>query len=301
MKPLVIACIPAYNEEATIAKVIVQVQKHVDKVVVCDDGSSDLTGVIAERLGAEVIRHERNLGYGAALRSLFLRARELNVEAMVTLDADGQHNPADIPKLLRPILQGEADIVVGSRYLREEPVGEGMPKQRRLGLKIIDSFVKRLGKLPVKDTQSGFRAYGLKALKAAPIEMDMSVSSEILMKAAERGLRIIEVPIKVSYKVPKPSKHTPLYHALQVFSGVLKFASIRHPLIFYGVPGLVVLVVGVFSGFMAMKLYLANGYFSIPFTLLATIFIISGLLLLFVAVILFTVSSILREQARESY
>jgi glycosyltransferase involved in cell wall biosynthesis len=300
-KPFIIACIPAYNEEATIAKVIIQTQKYVDKIIVCDDGSSDLTGLIAERLGAEVIRHERNLGKGAALRSLFKKAKELKAEIIVTLDADFQHDPADIPKLIKPILDGEADVVVGSRYFKEKPFGEKMPKYRRVGLKALDHFVNWLGKLPVKDTQSGFRAYSLKALMAiTPAEMDMSVDSEILMRAAEKGLKILEVPIKVSYLTPKPSKHTPLYHALQVFSGALKFASIRHPLIFYGVPGLIALAIGLFSGFMAIKLYLAKRYFSIPFSFLAVTFGISGLLLLFTAVILFTIISILREQYLKS-
>ena len=87
-KPLVVACVPAFNEEKTIAKVVLLAQKHVDKVVVCDDGSSDLTGEIAKSLGAELIRHERNLGYGAAIQSLFRRARELGADVMVTLDAD---------------------------------------------------------------------------------------------------------------------------------------------------------------------------------------------------------------------
>ncbi|MEM3571019.1 MAG: glycosyltransferase family 2 protein [Candidatus Bathyarchaeia archaeon] len=298
-KPFIIACIPAYNEEATIAKVIIQAQKHVDKVIVCDDGSKDYTGLIAEKLGAEVIKHERRLGKGAALRSLFKRAEELKADAIVTLDADGQHNPDDIPELLRPILNSETDVVVGSRYIGEEPVSEGMPKQRKIGIKAIDGFVKKLGKLQVKDTQSGFRAYSLKALKAImPVEMDMSVDSEILMRAVEKGLRIIEVPVKVSYLTPKPSKHTPLYHALQVFLGALKFASIRHPLLFYGTPGLIFLAVSIFCGFMAIKLYLDKDYFSVPFTLLAAIFAISGLILLFTAIILFTVISILREDLR---
>ncbi|MEM3062358.1 MAG: glycosyltransferase family 2 protein, partial [Nitrososphaerota archaeon] len=262
----------------------------------CDDGSSDYTGLIAERLGAEVIKHERRLGKGAAIRTLFKKAEDLGAGIVVTLDADGQHDPNDIPKLIKPILNGEADVVVGSRYIGEEPIGEGMPKQRKLGLKAVDGFVKRLGKLPVRDTQSGFRAYSLKALKGImPSEMDMSVDSEILMRAAEKGLRIVEVPIKVSYLTPKPSKHTPLYHVLQVFSGALKFASIRHPLIFYGIPAIILFLIGVFSAYMTIKLYLTKGYFSIPFTLLAAIFLISSLLLFFTAVILFTLISVVKE------
>jgi hypothetical protein len=198
---------------------------------------------------------------------------------------------------VKPILEGEADVVVGSRYVGEALAADGIPPRRRLGLRFIGGFVKRLGKLPVKDTQSGFRAYGPRAISTLlPAEMDMSVDSEILMKAAEKGLKILEVPVKVSYSAPRPSKHTPLYHALQVLSGALKFASIRHPLIFYGAPGLTLLAAGVFCGFMAVKLYSVKAYFSVPFTLLAIAFTLSGLLLLFTAIILFTIISVVREK-----
>ena len=96
-KPLVVVGIPAFNEEKTIAKGVLQVRKYVDWVVVCDDGSTDMTAEIAERLGADVVRHEKNLGYGVTLKSLFRRAQELGADLMVTLDGDGQHNPAEIP------------------------------------------------------------------------------------------------------------------------------------------------------------------------------------------------------------
>ncbi|MEM2613688.1 MAG: glycosyltransferase family 2 protein, partial [Nitrososphaerota archaeon] len=112
----VIACIPAYNEEKTIAKVILKTKKYVDKVIVCDDGSIDMTAEIAEALGAEVIRHERNMGYGAAISSLFKKAVEEGADIMVTLDGDGQHDPDEIPKLIKPIVEDEADVVIGSRF-----------------------------------------------------------------------------------------------------------------------------------------------------------------------------------------
>jgi glycosyltransferase involved in cell wall biosynthesis len=115
-RPLVVACIPAFNEGRGIGGVVVRAVRYVDRVVVCDDGSVDLTGAIAEGLGAVVIRHERNRGKGAALRSAFLRARELGADVVVMLDADGQHDPEEIPGLIEPILRGEADMVVGSRY-----------------------------------------------------------------------------------------------------------------------------------------------------------------------------------------
>ncbi|MGB9774852.1 MAG: glycosyltransferase family 2 protein, partial [Bacteroidota bacterium] len=154
-KPFVVAGIPAFNEERTIASVVLKAQRYVDKVVVCDDGSTDMTGEIAERLGAEVIRHERNLGYGAAIGSLFRRARELSADVLVTLDADGQHNPAEIPRVVKPVVDCEADVVIGSRFV-DERFSSVMPWYRRAGVQFITKLVNGSAKHGVKDAQSGF-------------------------------------------------------------------------------------------------------------------------------------------------
>ncbi len=115
--PFVVVGIPAFNEEKTIAKVVLSAQKNADIVVVCDDGSSDMTGEIAKGLGAVVLRHEKNLGYGAALQSLFKKARELDADVLVTFDGDGQHDSAEIPRIVKPIEDGVAEVVLGSRFL----------------------------------------------------------------------------------------------------------------------------------------------------------------------------------------
>ncbi|PIX31785.1 hypothetical protein COZ60_02685, partial [Candidatus Bathyarchaeota archaeon CG_4_8_14_3_um_filter_42_8] len=104
-RPLVVVGIPAFNEEKTIARVVLQSQNYADKVVVCDDGSTDLTPVIAQRLGAIVVRHERNLGYGSAIQSLLKYARTLKADILVTLDGDGQHDPGEIPRVIKPIIE----------------------------------------------------------------------------------------------------------------------------------------------------------------------------------------------------
>jgi glycosyltransferase involved in cell wall biosynthesis len=112
-KPSVVACIPAFNEEGSIGGggvVVVQARNYVDRVVVCDDGSVDLTGAIAEGLGAVVIRHERNMGKGAALNSSFRYVRDLRPDVVVVLDADGQHDPGEIPRLVEPIVGGAAEL-----------------------------------------------------------------------------------------------------------------------------------------------------------------------------------------------
>ncbi|MGH7747381.1 MAG: glycosyltransferase family 2 protein, partial [Candidatus Dormibacteria bacterium] len=127
--------IPAYNEEKNIAKIIVKLQKLSDKIIVCNDGSTDLTGEIAEKMGAEVINHKKNLGYGGAIRSIFLKAKDLDSDILVTFDADGQHRVEDIQTVIEPVIKNEADIVIGSRFINDD--SKDVPQYRRLGIKAI--------------------------------------------------------------------------------------------------------------------------------------------------------------------
>ena len=223
-EPVVVAGIPAYNEANTIGLVIKKTLKHVDMVIVCDDGSTDLTSEVAREAGALVIRHNKNMGYGAALRTLFDKARAIDPDVMVILDGDGQHDPDDIPCLIKPILLGEADIVVGSRFLGKTK----MPAYRGMGIKLI-SFVVRLTAYPeLKDAQSGFRAYSRKAIRAIRItERGMGASTEILLKAAHHRLKLKEVPVEVSYTgiVPRMS---PWRHGLSVLLVTVKHAIKRY-------------------------------------------------------------------------
>ena len=166
-----------------------EAQKYADKVVVCNDGSSDMTAEIAERLGADVARHERNLGYGAAIQSLFRRARELG--------ADGQHDPREVPNVVKPVLEGNG--VIRSRFVDERSTYT-MPWYRRAGVKFITRLVNNSGKHDVKDAQSGFRAYNCKSLeKLTLLENGMGVSVEILVNTRKQGLRIQEVSATCNY------------------------------------------------------------------------------------------------------
>jgi len=192
-RTLKVACIPAYNEERTIGRVILLSQRHVDHVLVCDDGSDDMTGDLAEKMGAKVIRHSANMGKGEALRSLFAAVRKMNAEIMVTIDGDGQHNPDEIPRLIAPLEDGQVDVVIGARFHGKN---EGIPAYRKIGNRILNAVTLE----GITDTQSGFRAYGVKAIETLhPAEMGVGVDSEILMDAARHGLRITELPVSVSY------------------------------------------------------------------------------------------------------
>ena len=285
----VVAAIPALNEEKSIAKVIVHSLNWVDKVLVVDDGSVDDTSLIATKLGAVVIRHERNLGKGAALRKCFDWARDSRVDVLVTLDADGQHNPDDIPRLLTPIIDGEADVVIASR------VGDGVPALRRIGGKVLDRMIAGGG--DVVDSQSGFRAYSRKAFEQVNAsELGMGVDSEILLHAKEAGLRIVEVPVTMEYKNLQTSTHNPIYHWLDVTFSVVKFVSIRHPLLFYGGFAAIMFVTALVFGFETLDYYTRFGR---VVTNLALVSIATGILAFlsfFTGVILFTLITVMRDE-----
>jgi len=287
-----VALIPAYNEEARIAPVILKARRYVDLVIVCDDGSIDLTSEVATSLGAVVIKHERNKGYGAALRTLFREAINRKADIAVTLDADGQHDPAFIPRLISPIEKGEADLVVGSRFMkggRAEKIGLA----RALALKLLNLLGRRASKVPIKDTQSGMRAYSKSALKVAleAVEKGMGVSLGVLKEISKAKLRIKEVPIVVSYSGAKPSKN-PLLHFSELILTILRMILEEKPLLYLGVPGSLMMIVSFYFGWWAMELYTSTKYFSIPMALISIGFAVIGILLIITSFQLYSISKI---------
>jgi glycosyltransferase involved in cell wall biosynthesis len=292
--PLILVCIPARNEEKTIAAVLVKARRYADRIVVCDDGSSDLTGDIAKVMGAEVIRSGLASGYGSALSTLFRRAAELDPDVMVLLDADGQHDPDDIPKLVKPLLDDSAEMVIGSRFKADEAKP---PMARRLGIRMVTGFSKKLTRLGISDAQSGFRAFKGSALKdLMPAELGMGASVEILMKASERGLRVVEVPVNVDYAGLETSSESPLLHGIDVLASLWKVYSIRHPLRLYGGIGLAALAVGTFFGLWALQVFLAEGRLVTNLAVLSIGAFLVGVFSLFVGIILFTFITIARDR-----
>jgi glycosyltransferase involved in cell wall biosynthesis len=292
-KSLVVACIPAFNEERTIASVVVRALRYVDRVVVCDDGSGDLTGEIAEGLGAVVIRHERNMGYGASLRSLFAEALKLGADVVVTLDGDGQHDPAEIQGLTERLGEGGVDIVVGSRF--REGGGSEAPGWRNAGIRLITGLASN-GGVRLTDAQSGFRAYSRKALESVVLtEEGMGVSTEILVKAAKNGLRVAEVPVSISYGEGS-STHHPVVHGFDVVLSTLKHLSMRRPLLFFGLPGFLSLCVAAFFWAWTLKIFAATRGISTNIALIALGTTMVGLMLMTTAVILWVLISVVRER-----
>ena len=286
--------IPAFNEEKNIASIITKIKNITDSIIVCDDGSSDLTGKIARDLGAIVITHSHNMGYGAAIHSLFLKAKELDLDNLVTLDADGQHRIEDVNSVIGPINDAVVDIVIGSRFLDEK--SEGMPNYRKVGIKIITKVTNLSIKEKLTDSQSGFRAYGKKALqKITPSDVGMGVSTEILIKASNLELKVAEVPIKVYYD-GDTSTHNPVSHGTSVILSTIKFTSIHNPLKFYGIPGIIFLITGL--GFIAwtIQIYTISQEIVTNISLIGIGCVVLGAVLLMTSVILFSIVTVVSEK-----
>lgn len=223
--PHIVALVPAYNEEESIPDVIRQTRKFASRVIVCDDGSTDSTCRFSLESGAEVIRHKKNVGYGAALRTLFLRASDIQADAFVTVDSDGQHDSRFIPALTESILKGEADLVIGSRFLSAR--FNFTPPHRKIAIKLINRLFDPQRQHRFTDLQSGFRAYNGKAITiTCPTRIGMGASTEIIKRAVRTELRIREIPVPIYYDGKPPS----------LISSVLQFVDVLRSTLASGVP-----------------------------------------------------------------
>jgi len=286
--------IPAYNEEKYIAGIISKLKKYTDSIIVCDDGSSDLTGDISEQLGAIVIKHSKNRGYGAAINSLFLKAKELESDVFLTLDADGQHRVEDIPIVTDPIIKNEVDLVIGSRFL--DTKSEEMPNYRKVGIKIITKITNLSIKEKLTDSQSGFRAYSRKALQEiTPTDDGMGVSTEILIKASNLELKVAEVPIKVNYN-GDTSTHDPVSHGTSVILSTIKFTSIHNPLKFYGIPAIIFLIIGLSFVAWTVQIYAESQQIITNVSLIGIGCVVIGTVFLMTAVILFSIVTVVNDK-----
>ncbi len=285
--------IPAYNEEKNIAKIITKLKKITDSIIVCDDGSSDMTSEIAKNLGVIVISHKKNMGYGAAIRTIFEKSAEIGSDILVTFDADGQHRIEDVSRVLHPLENNEADIVIGSRFLGKQ---SNVPNYRKLGIKVITQVTNSSIKTKLTDSQSGFRAYSKQVLsKISLSEIGMGISTEILIKASNEGLRITEVPITILYS-GDTSTHNPVSHGTSVLFSTIKFTSIEHPLKFYGIPSVIFLTIGVIFTSLAVQYYVDVGRLNTDLTLIGAGTILVGIILLISAILLYSLVSVVREK-----
>ena len=290
----IIVGIPAFNEEKNIATIITKLADITDTIIVCNDGSSDLTLDIAKKMGVFVINHEKNLGYGAAIRSIFLKAKEMNGDVLVTFDADGQHRIEDIENVIKPIIDQKADLVIGSRFLDESE--KEIPQYRKVGIKVITKITNSSIKEQLTDSQSGFRAYSKKVIaELNPSELGMGISTEILIKASSKKFRITEVPIKILY-AGDTSTHNPVSHGSSVIFSTTKYTSIEHPLKFYGIPSMILFIIGISFTYLSAEYYAEIGRLNTNLTIIAAGTVLIAVVLLITSILLYSLVSVVREK-----
>ncbi len=280
-----IALIAAYDEERFIGSVVLKARRYVDLVLVVDDGSADDTASLAEAAGALVIRHGKNQGKAGAINTGLQRARELNAVALVLLDGDGQHDAADIPALLQPVLDGEADLVVGSRFLG---VKSNTPGWRVAGQQALTVATNLASGVPLTDSQNGFRALSQHALQTLKFRTNgFSVESEMQFLVKRLDLTVNEVPVTVNYD-EKP-KRNPFRHGMQVLNGIMQMVGQHRPLFYFGVPGTLILLAGLILALLVDRNYQVYTQLAIGTAIVSMTLCIIGALMLFTGIILHTI------------
>lgn len=233
--------LPAYNEEVSIASMVLLSLQYADEVIVIDDGSSDRTSEVSRLAGATVLSHTTNKGKGAALKTGFKYAQDYDI--IVTIDADGQHNPSEIPDVIKPIMEDRADIVNGSRYIAGKDTTT--PTYRRVGQTVLDNATYLASGVKLTDTQSGFRAFSSKSIECFNFDPNgFGIESDMLIEASVNKLRIVEVEITVRYDV-NTTTDNPIVQGFSVLMRILELMRFNRPLYFYGISGSIVLFLGI--------------------------------------------------------
>lgn len=285
--------LPAYNEEVSIGSIVLLTRFYADNVIVVDDGSLDRTAEIARKAGAAVIQHETNKGKGAALKTGFIAADDLGADVIVTMDSDGQHNAAEIPKLVEPIIKGKAEMVNGSRYLNG--LDKNTPAYRRVGQNILDRATNLNSGLQITDSQSGFRAFAASTKDVFRFNAQgMAIESEMLADAGKSGLRIAEVEIGVRYDVDCSTEH-PIKHGLGVLMMVLKDIEFNKPLYYLTAPGAALGIGGLIMGAYFLQEFTVGKSLYFGPTVLMILFIVVGSFMALTGILLHSISTILRE------
>ena len=280
-RPKIIAAMPAYNEGAYIGSMVLLARRYADEVIVIDDGSTDHTGRIATLAGASVIRHEKNKGYGAAIQSILAQAKKRNPDVLVLLDADSQHNPEEIPSLIKAISEG-FDLVIGFRKEQRKVV----PLYRHFGQKVLSYSTRILSGRKLSDTESGFRAFSRKAIAVLePKENGMAISAETVSQATAKGLKVTEVPISIIY-TKDGSTLNPVRHGFGVLNRITVMISERRPLLFFGLCGSISIVLGLVAGVLVVLHVFAAQVSQIGMAFVSILLITIGVFCIFTGIIL---------------
>jgi glycosyltransferase involved in cell wall biosynthesis len=281
--PRVVEVVPAFNEEIAIGSVVLGALTYVDAVIDVDDCSRDRTSELAKMAGAHVICMPQNGGKAKALITGLKEAERLGCLAAVMLDGDGQHRTDDIKAVVGPVIDGEADLVIGSRFLGEQ---NGIPRYRIFGQKVINSLSNFSSKVEISDSQSGMRALSRKALSNLDFSSDgYNVESDMITHFTDVGLKIVEVPISVRYDVPNGHKQGATSMGMKLLGNVVSMIGYKRPLLLFGVPGAaaglagVVIAVLTFFDIYLFGTFIAQALVGVALFLIGSFFVISGLTL----------------------
>jgi glycosyltransferase involved in cell wall biosynthesis len=292
---LIVAVIPAFNEERFIASVVLNTLHYATHVIVVDDGSTDRTALLARLAGANVIEMPENGGKGLALNAGFREAREFRPDVIVMLDGDAQHEPSEIPTVAGPVLRGEADVVVGSRFME---ISSEIPRWRQVGQHALTFATNRASGVAISDSQSGFRAFHPSALDLLHFKgAGLSVESEMQFLLERSELRVAEVPISVQYL--DGNKRNPVVHGIEVLDVVLTLVTRRRPIAFIGAPGILLMTIGIVIGLRVVEVVNINHAVPIGTAVLSTLCILVGLVLAVTGVILNTLDSAVQRMTDE--
>lgn len=301
----IIVVVPAYNEELLIGKVLAAVPEFVDRIIVVDDGSTDRTAAIAGSFNAVVVSHETNKGVGASLQTGISKALELGGDILVNIDADNQFSPADVEKLVRPIISGEADFATASRF-KDKNLHPKMSRLKFLSNKFVSLIVSKIAQQKFYDVSCGFRAYSKDALLKLNLYGKFTYTHESMLLLAFQNTRIREISVQVL--------GTREMGKSKIASNVIKygFKTLRiifqtyrdyEPFKFFNFIGLFFLFIAVVTGVFTLGHYLTTGSFS-PYKYVG--FVSSGALIIYILLFLIgfvmeSLSKIRRNQEKVLY
>ena len=277
----ILVAMPAYNEAKYIGSLVLQAKQYADKVIVMDDGSTDLTSKIARFAGATVIRHGENKGKGVAIQRILAETCKKSPDILVLLDADSQHNPEEIPSLIKAISEG-SDLAIGSRKIRRNNI----PPYRHVGQKVLSYLTRILSRRKLSDTESGFRALSRKAISEIQLkESGFAIEAEMISAATAKGLKVTEVPISAIY-TKDGSTLNPIRHGFGVLNRIMVMISERRPLLFFGLFGGIFMVLGIVAGVGVSQTYFASHVLATGTALISILLVTVGMLSMFTGIIL---------------